>query len=98
MYSDNPSNIMFKCVSGDLPNIFILTKNSKPGKVQVTFGRVTVGNKSLVETIADLTLAVSLEWPTVVSIETTRASSSAGDKIRLLIMEVLLCTTARDLA
>ena len=44
---NKPSNVKFKRVCKDFPNVFILTKRAMPGEVQVTFGHVIVGNKLL---------------------------------------------------
>ena len=47
MRASEPDTEKYKNVCENFPNLGILTKSSTPGKVQLTFGYTTVGNKSL---------------------------------------------------
>ena len=58
----------FKRVCAYFPNLALLTKIVIPREVQVTYPHVSVGNKSLGETVTTFALAVLLEAPTVVTI------------------------------
>ena len=88
----------YKNVCEDFPNLGIVTKNSTPGKVQLTFGHATVGNKSLEESIQAFTLTGDLGSPSVVSFNLEIAFAPDGEKIRLPIAEVLLRAAAGNLA
>ena len=68
------------------------------GKFQVTFGHVSVENKSLGETVTDFALAGYLELPTVVSVNTKHAFVSDDNKICLSIKKVLLSAAAVNIA
>ena len=87
MQSDEPAGANFKCVCADFPNIALLTKSTTPGDIQVKFGRASIGNKSLRETIDALDLARSLESLMVVSINAENEFSRNSEKIYLLVME-----------
>ena len=87
----------YKKVWEDFPNLAILTKSSTPGKVQLTFSHVTVGNKSVGKSVVAFALAGDLSSPYGVSVNMDIASSADGDKIRLLITEVILCAAADNL-
>ena len=88
----------FKRVCEDFTNLAILTNISTPGEIQLTFGHVDVGNKSLGKSVVAFSLAGYLSSPSVISFNIDIAFASDGDKIRLPIAEVLLCTAAGDLA
>ena len=76
----------------------ILTKSATPGEVQVEFCRDTIGKNSLGGTVIAFSLAGCPKLTTVVAINTEHAKISTGDKIHLLVMEVLLHYTSGDLA
>ena len=98
MHSYETDSTKFKCVCADFSNLMLLTKSDMPGDIQVTFCHASVENKSLGENIAAFDLAGSLESSAVVSIESNRAFTSAGENIRLPVMEVLLCSAVGNLA
>ena len=75
----------------------ILTKSATPGKIQLTLRHTAVGNKSLGESVVVFSLAVDLSSPYVISLKIEIAFASEGDKIRILIAEVLLCAAVGDL-
>ena len=79
------------------PDISIPTKISILGKIQVTFGQSTIGNKYLGENITVFDLTGFPESLTVVSIDTKQNSSSAKDNICIPIKESLLHTSVREL-
>ena len=56
----------FKRVCEDFPNLTILTKSATPGDIQLTFGHVAVGNKSLGESSVAFSLAGNLRSPSVI--------------------------------
>ena len=87
----------YKRVCKDLPKFAILTKSAMPGKIQLTFGHAAVGNKSLGESIVDFSLAGNLSSPSVISLKTEIAFATDGNKINILIVEVLLCAATGDL-
>ena len=84
----------FKNVCEDFPNLAILSKSSTPGEIQLTFGHVAVGNKSLGESVVDFALAGDLSLPSVISFNIKIAFAADGENIRLPITEVLLCPAA----
>ena len=88
----------YKNICHDLPNLAILTKSAAPGEVQLTFVHATVGNMSFGGSVVAFALAGNLDLPSVVFIKMYIAFAADGDKIRLPIMEVLLCTATGDLA
>ena len=98
MRLDNPYGAKFKFIFVDFPNVMILTKSATLGEIQVTFHHASFGEKSLRETDTAFTLVGYHKYLTVVSINTKRAFTSAGDKIRLPITEVLLHAAVVDLA
>ena len=98
MHLDEPVGTKFKRVCTYFPNLALLTKSATPGDIQVTFGNASVGNKYLWETVTSFSLTGSLESPTVVSIDSKRAFTSAGKKIRLPVTEVLLRAAGDNLA
>ena len=57
MCMSEPAAEKYKRVCDNFPNLVILTKNATPGKVQLTFGHVTIGNKSLGGYVVALDLA-----------------------------------------
>ena len=69
MRLDNLSGTSFKRVCEDIPNLAILTKSATPGEIQVFFGHDSVGKNPLEETVTDFTLAISIEYLMVVSID-----------------------------
>ena len=58
-----------------------------PGEIQLTFGHMAVGNKSLGESVV----------ASVISFNINIAFAADGDKIRLPISEILLCSAAGNL-
>ena len=97
MSSNETSDIKFKRLCADLPNIAILTKSATPGEVQMSFCHMIIVNNSHRETITTFSLMVSPKFITDVEIDTKRAFTRADDKIRFPTTEVLLCATAGDL-
>ena len=93
-----PAMEKYKNVCEDFPNLGILTKSSTLGKVQLTFGHETVGNKSLGESIQDFALVGDLGLPSVVSFNLEIYFAPDEEKIRLPITAVLLCAAASNLA
>ena len=98
MRVSEPTAEKYKKVCKDFPNLAIMTKSATPGKFQVTFSHTTVENKSLGESVVAFSLAGDLSSTSVVSINMDITFSADGDKIRLLIAEVLLCAAADNLA
>ena len=45
--ASKPATEKFKDICTDFPNLALLTKNSTPGEIQITFGHSMFGNKSL---------------------------------------------------
>ena len=88
----------YKRVCEDFPNLAILTKSAKPGKIQLTFGHAAVGNKSLGVSVVAFSLAGDIRSPSIISLKIEIAFAMDGDKIRLPISEVLLCAAAVNLA
>ena len=97
MRLDETASTKFKYVCADFPNLALIIKSSTLGEIQVTFGHTSIGNKYLEETGTAFALSISLEFPTVVSIDANCDFSSNGEKIRLLVTEVLLCTAVGNL-
>ena len=97
MRGSEPAFEKCKKVCDYFPIIAILTKSAMPGKVQLTFTHTSVGNKSLGESIAAFSLTGSLDSPSVVSTDINISFTTNGNKIHLLITEVLLCAAAGDL-
>ena len=97
MYLDNMDGTKFKCVCTDFPNIVVTTNSATPGEIQVTFWHMSIGNKSLGKTITAFSLAGSSEYLMVVYINNKRAFTRSRDKIRLPIMDVLLCASISEL-
>ena len=95
MYSDKPARSKFKWVCTDFPNLAILTNSVTPGEVQVAYAHVSVGDKSLRETVVSFVLEGSLEATTVVLINAEHAFSDAGKNIHLPTTEFILCTAAK---
>ena len=92
-----PATEKFKNICDDFPNLAILTKSSTPGEVQLTFGHSTAGNKCLGEYLQAFALAGDLGSPYVISFNLEVAFAPEGEKICLLITEVLLRAAAGDL-
>ena len=90
MRASKPAAEKYKTVCNDFPNLAILAKSATPGKVQLTFARATIGNKSLEESAVAFALVGNLDSPSVVSININIAFTTECDKIRLPITEVLL--------
>ena len=89
MRASEPAMEKYKNVCEDFLKLGILTKSSRPGKVQITFGHATVGNKSLRESIQTFALAGNLGSPSVILINLDITFAPKGENIRLLIAEVL---------
>ena len=96
MCLDKPYVTKFKRMRADFPNHALLAKITTPGNIQVTFGNMFFGNKSLRETITPFYFVRSLESPMMVSINTKRTFSIAiviySEKNHLPVKEVLFCT------
>ena len=88
----------FKRVCEDFPNLTILTKSATPGDIQLTFGHVAVGNKSLGKSVVAFALVGDLSSPSVISLKIKIAFAADSDNIRLPIAEVLLRAATGDLA
>ena len=67
MRASEPATENYKNVYEDFPNLGILMKSSTPDEVQLTFRHVTVGNKSIRESVQAFSLAVDLGSPSVIS-------------------------------
>ena len=65
--------------------------------MQLPFGHVAVGNKSLGESVVDFALAGDLSSPSAISFNIEIAFAADGENIRLPIAEVLLHAAAGDL-
>ena len=98
MRASEPAADKYKNLCEDFPNLGILTKSSTPGEIQLTFGHAAVGNKSMGESVVDFALAGDLDSPSVNSFNLDIAFATNGQKIRLPIVEVLLCAAAGVLA
>ena len=98
MRASDPAAKKYKKVCKEFPNLSILTKSSMPEKVQLTFRHATAGNKSLGESVVSFALAGNLRSTFVVSIKIYIAFSADGNKIRILITEVLLRAAVGNLA
>ena len=97
MRLDKSTSAKFKHVYAYFPNLAILTNSNIPGEIQVNFGHTYVDNKPLGETVTAFPLAGYLESMMVVSINYGCTFNRSRKKIRLLVMEVLLCTAVRNL-
>ena len=80
MRASEPATEKYKNVCEDFPNIGIRTKSSTPGEVQLTFGHLTVGDKSLGESIQGFALAGELGSPSVISFNLEIAFAPKGEK------------------
>ena len=89
---------MFKRVYTDFPNLALLTNISTNGEFQVTYVQTSIGNNPLKETRAAFVLVVSLETPTVLTIDAEHVFTGAGDKICLPATKFLLCATVGNLS
>ena len=98
IHASEPAAEKYKNVCEDFPNLAILTKSSTLGEIQLTFGHAAVRNKSLRESVVAFALAGYLSLPSDISFNIEIAFPNDGEKIRLLIAEVLLRATAGDLA
>ena len=98
MRASKPAADKFKRFCKDFPNTVILTKSATPGKIQLTPSHAAVGNKSLWESIVAFALAGDLISPPVVSLKIKITFAADGNKIRLMIAEVLLHAAAGNLA
>ena len=87
----------YKKVCDEFPNLAILTTSATPGKFQLTFAHVSVGNKSLRESVVAFALAGSLDPTYVFSIEVDIAFATDAKITPLPITEVLLRAAASDL-
>ena len=81
----------------NFPNLAILTKSAKPSEVQLMFVYASVGNKSLGKSVAEFALEVSLDSPSSMSIDVNIVFAMDGEKILLLVVEVLLRSAAGNL-
>ena len=80
-----------------LPNLELLTKSATTGKVEVTYVHASIGNKSLGETMIAFAFEVSLDAPTVVTINTEHDFTGIVDKICLPITKFILCAAVGNL-
>ena len=69
MRASDPAAEKYKRVCEDFPNLAILTNISTPGEIQLTFGHVAVGNKSLGEYVVAFALAGDLSSHSVISLK-----------------------------
>ena len=95
MSSDELAGSKFKQLCADFPNLIILTKITTPGEFQVTHVHVSIGNKSIGETVTASALVGSPKATTVVLINAEHAFSDAGKNIHLPTTEFILCTAAK---
>ena len=98
MCASKPAADKYKRVCEDFPYIAILTKSATPGEIQLTFGYMAVGNKSLGESVVVFDFTGDLSSPYVISLKMDITFAADGDKIFLPIAEVLLRAAAGDLA
>ena len=91
MRTIKPANEKFKCMCEDFPNMAILTKSATPGKVQLTFAHVSVGNNYLGGSVTAFTLAVSVEALSVIYINSNIDFANTGRNIQIPITKVLFC-------
>ena len=83
--ASKPAAEKYKMVCKDFPNITILTKSATPGKVHLRFIHTAVGNKSLLESVVDFTLAGDLRSLSVIYLKIDIAFASDGNDIHLPI-------------
>ena len=98
MQASNPVNNKFKLVWKYFPNLAILTKSATPGKVKLAFVYSSVGNKFLGLSVTVFSLTGSLDFPSVVLIDSDITFAIAGGNICLPIAKVLICASAGNLA
>ena len=98
MRASEPAAEKYKRVCEDFSNLAILTKGATPGKIQLMFGHAAVGNKSLGGFVVAFALAGDLSSPSVLVLKIEIAFAADGNKIHLLIAEVLLRAAAGNLA
>ena len=98
MHASNLAAKNCKRVCEYLPNLAILTRSATPGEVQLTFGHAAVGKKSLGESSVAFALAGDISSPSVISLKIDIFFATDDDKIRVPIVEVLLCAATGDLA
>ena len=98
MRASDPSTEKYKNVCEDFPNLGILTKSSTPGKIQLTFGHATFGNKSPGESVQAFALADDLGSPSVIYFNLEIAFVPNREEICVSIAEVLLRAAAGNLA
>ena len=79
----------YKRVCEDFPNLTILTKNARPGEIQLTFGHTAVGNKFHGKSIVASALAGDIRSPSLISQNIKISFAVDSDKIHLPIAEVL---------
>ena len=96
--ASEPDAEKYKWVCEDFPNHAILTKSATPGEIQLKFGHADVGKKSLEESVVAFSIAGDISSPSFISLKIEIAFAADGDKIRLPIVEVLLCAAAVNLA
>ena len=66
MSTSEPATEKYKRVCEDFPNLTILTKSAMLGNIQLMFGHVAVGNKSLGESVVAFVLESDLSSPYVI--------------------------------
>ena len=88
----------FKRVCAYFLNLALLTKSMNTREVQVTCSNVSVGNKSLGETVTTFALAVLLEALTVVTINTEHEFAGATNQIPISTTKLLLHIAIGDLS
>ena len=98
MRTSKPAFKKYKNFCSNFSSLAILTKNATLDKVQLKFAHTYVGDKYLREFVAAVSLSVSLDSPSVFSININLPFATDRDSIFLPITEVLICTAAGDLA
>ena len=98
MRASEPVTKNYKRACKNFPNLTILTNSATTGKIQLTFGHADVENKYLGESVVDFALAGDRSSTSFISLNIDIAFAADGDKICLLIAEVLLRAATGNLA
>ena len=80
MCASEPAAEKYKRVCEYFPNFTVLTKSATLGKIQLTFGHLAVGNKSLEESVVAFALAGDISSPSVISLKIEIAFAADGNK------------------